>query len=447
MTTNLTETEEAELLQRLYGFWKPRLRPIKGTKDVNPSAPALGPQEKPNERTDNYFLRIAMAARARGFVVTPLRDKRPFLHAWNRHPLTTETEIRIAAKEYPTCDVGLVLKRGVGEPFAIDIDVPGVVERMERESGKTLPKTYTVLSRPETAPYKCHIFFRHTKYSESVFKKNVNAGDYDLIGIGTRALQVVSEGCVRPDTGEVRTGSGMPIAACPDWLVDWLVADSNRLRNEKSAEERRRRAEVRAVLKRVAAEDADERRRLTGYDKHGREDRYRYLVSKTRTLSNAGMAKERLPSELLSQYVADYGEARENDPNGWPLAELKEKIQSVIDNPDLRRGNPPPIRPRMSTGLVIKRAPESVWERRVKVAREFPETMKSTEVYDRLGLDCQKPGDKRAVSRVMRAAGFVARRGRRGAMWEKVGNGGVNPAGRKWSSSPFSSLSSTPTSY
>src|ERR1017187_789145 len=139
---------------------------------------------------DNHFFNVAMAARARGFGVTPLRDKRPFLHAWNRNPLTTETEIRIAGKEYPICDVGLVLKRRVGEPFAIDIDVSGVIERMERETSKTLPETYTVLSRPETAFYKCHIFFRHTKYSDSVFKKNVNAGDYDLIGIGTRALQV-----------------------------------------------------------------------------------------------------------------------------------------------------------------------------------------------------------------------------------------------------------------
>lgn len=379
--------------------------------------------------TENYFLRVAMAARARGFAVTPLRDKRPFLPAWNKHPLTTETELWTAAKEYPTCDVGIVLKRKVGEPFAIDIDSPGVIERMQQETGNTLPETYTVLSRPETAPYKRHIFFRHTKYSDSVFKKNVNAGEYDLIGVGVRALQVVSEGCIRPDTGETRTGNGVPIADCPDWLADWLISDSKRLRDEKSAEERRRRIEVREVLKEVAAEDAAERRRLTGYDKHGREDRYRYLVSKARTLSNAGVAKDRLPSELLAQYAADYGEARDNDPNGWPLSVLKEKMRSVIDNPDLKRGNPPPIRPRRSKGLVIQRPPESIWERRVRIARDFPETMKSKDIYDRLGLDCQKAGDKKVVSRVMRAAGFVAKRGRRWAIWEKVRNGGESRQG------------------
>ena len=371
---------------------------------------------------NNYFLRIALAAHGRGFGVTPLRDKRPFIHAWNRQPLTTETAIRIAAKEYPECDVGLVLRRRVGEPFAIDIDSPGVIERMERETHRKLPETYTVLTRPETEPHKRHIFFRHTQYSCSVFGKNVNAGEYDLIGVGTRALQVVSEGCIRPDTREIRTGNGLPIANCPDWVADWLVSDSKRLMNEKAASARLRRAEGKVILEQVAAEKAADLRRRTGYGKHGREDRYRYLVSKARTLSNAGMAKDRLESELLSQYVADYGDIRDDDPNGWPLSVLKEKIKSIINNPDLKRGNPPPIRPRISTGSVIKRPPESNWERRVKIAKDFPQTMTSTEVYDRLGLDSRNARDKKVASRVMKAVGFVARRGRRWAVWEKVRN-------------------------
>lgn len=369
----------------------------------------------------NYFFTIAMAARARGFAVTPLRDKRPFLHAWNEHPLVTETEILTAAKEYPKCDVGLVLKRRVGEPFAIDIDAPGVIERMECETGKSLPETYTVLTRPETAPHKRHIFFRHTQYSCSVFKKNVFAGEYDLIGVGIRGLQVVSEGCVRPDTGEVRRGNGLAIAECPDWLVDWLTTDSKKLLAARSAEARRKNAELEAVRKQVAEDEAAHCRQRTGYDKHERADRYRYLVSKARTLSNAGVAKDRLMSELLAQYVADYGEIRDDDPNGWPLAELKEKIRGIINNPELKRGNPPPIRPRMSTSLIIKMPRESNWDRRLKMARDFPDVIASPDVYARLALDSKKPADKKIASRVMKAAGFVARRGRRWATWEKSG--------------------------
>lgn len=148
------------------------------------------------------------------------------------------------------------------------------------------------------------------------------------------------------------------------------------------------------------------------------------------------MARDRLPAELLSQYVADYGAVRDDDPNGWPLSELKSKIQSVIDNPDLKRGNPPPIRPRMSTGLVVKRRPESDFERRNKIARNFPEMIGSRDVYDRLGLDIRKPSDKKVASRVMRAAGFVASRGRRGALWKKVRNGGDKSAGREGRDNP-----------
>ena len=370
---------------------------------------------------DNYFLNIAMAARARGFVITPLRDKRPFLPAWNRRPLTTETEIRTAAKEYPACDVGLVMQRKVGEPFAIDIDCPNVIERMEHETGKTLPATYTVLTRPVTEPYKRHVFLRHTRYSCDLFTKNAFAGEYDLIGVGLRGLQVVSEGCVRPDTGEVRIGNGLPIADCPDWLADWLVSDSKRLLVAKAADARRRGAELKRILKEVAADKAAERMKQNGYEKHAREDRYRYLVSKARTLSNAGVAKDRLLAEMLAQYAADYGEIREDDSNGWKLSELKAKIQSVIDNPELKRGSPPPIRPRISTGLVIKARPETEWVRRVKIADKFPETMTSKDVYARLGLDTGNPRHKKIVSRVMKAAGFVARRGRRGAVWTRVG--------------------------
>jgi len=370
---------------------------------------------------DNYFFTVAMAARARGFVVTPLRDKRPFLHAWNRHPLLTETEIRTAAKEYPTCDVGIVLKRKVGEPFAIDIDVSGVIERMEHETGKSLPATYTVLSRPVTARYKRHIFFRHTHYSYGVFGKNVNAGEYDLIGTGCRALQVVAEGCVRRDTGEIRIGNGLPIADCPDWLADWLVADSKRLLAAKAAEARRKNSELRVARRQVADQEAAESRVRTGYNKHARADRYRYLVSKARTLSNAGVAKDRLPDELLAQYVDDYGEIRGDDANGWPLAELKEKIQGIINNPDLKRGNPPPIRPRMSTFPIVKRQPESNWDRRVRIARGFPDTIASPDVYARLKLDAKNSRDKKIASRVMKVSGFIAVRGRRWAIWKKSG--------------------------
>jgi hypothetical protein len=98
---------------------------------------------------------------------------------------------------------------------------------------RELPETYIVQTRPQTAEHKRHIFFLHTPYSVSKFQKNVNAGDYDLIGTGDRPLQVVAEGCIREDTHEMRRGNGKKITPVPDWLVDWLLADIKRQRSVK----------------------------------------------------------------------------------------------------------------------------------------------------------------------------------------------------------------------
>jgi hypothetical protein len=106
------------------------------------------------------------------------------------------------------------------------------------------------------------------------------------------------------------------------------VSDSKRLLADKSADARKKNAELRAALKDIAEDEATERRGRTGYVNHARADRYRYLISKAKTLCNAGVAKDRLRSELLAQYTLDYGDIRDDDPNGWPLAELNKKVQS-----------------------------------------------------------------------------------------------------------------------
>lgn len=62
----------------------------------------------------------------------------------------------------------------------------------------------------------------------------------------------------------------------------------------------------------------------------------------------------------------------------------------------------------MTPGLILKSPPESNWQRRVKIARDFPATMTSKEVYERLGLNSRNARDKRVVSRVMKAVGFVS---------------------------------------
>jgi hypothetical protein len=107
--------------------------------------------------------------------------------------------------------VGVVGKRGIGRHMFLDIDAEAVVERIEAETGRKMPQTYTVCSRPESAPYKRHFYFTQTPCSFKRFgswnAKNVNVRDltrlersrsgmlmhptlYDIKGVGSGSLVV-----------------------------------------------------------------------------------------------------------------------------------------------------------------------------------------------------------------------------------------------------------------
>ena len=147
--------------------------------------------------------------------------------------------------EHPDDKVGVFLIRGVGLPFVWDIDADGVLERMERETGRTLPRTRIVQSRPKSKPYKKHVYLIQTEYSLRMFgskNKNVQIVSengkfetiYDLKGIGG-AAQVVAEGSVREDGSDEKYAAmdaDAEIVPIPDWLVDWLVEDARKRKSE-----------------------------------------------------------------------------------------------------------------------------------------------------------------------------------------------------------------------
>ena len=164
------------------------------------------------------YVAIATPLVARGFRVTPVHPetKSGVMKNWQNHQATTPAEVLKHAKYYPNHNVGVVGKRGVGRHMFLDIDADGVLERIETETGYKMPQTYTVWSRPESAPYKSHFYFTQTEYSFKRFgswnAKNINVRDltrlersrsgrlihttlYDVKGIGGGHLsseQVVS---------------------------------------------------------------------------------------------------------------------------------------------------------------------------------------------------------------------------------------------------------------
>jgi hypothetical protein len=355
--------------------------------------------------SDNYFLRVAMAARARGFTwIVPVDDKAPLRRAWLKYNVTkTETALKLMAAEFPHRDVGIVLKGHAGSIFVWDIDKESVTERMERETGKTLPETYVVQSRPETAPHKRHVYFRQTEYFASKFHKQVNAGDYDLKGMG--GGQVVAEGCLRKDTDEIRKGNGLPVCDIPTWLTDWLKKDSSVLVAAINAKKR---------------EDAKTLARLKTGDLVPTGQRTLFLKNLASRLF-----ENRLSRRLILEAVIE--QCREYCENGiaWAASQAgRKKLKSIASDATFRRKRVNPVYLRQGKGLIVTEGADAKRIRmtalRVAQIRRFPDSVPAVEVYRRLGLDKDSRAAQCQVSRDMKSGGFASGRVNGQWVWQRV---------------------------
>ena len=353
----------------------------------------------------NYFFTVAVAARARGFTwIVPVDEKAPLRRSWLKYNVTrTLTELKLMAAEFSHRDVGIVLRGHAGSIFVWDIDKAGVTERMERETGQSLPGTYIVQSRPDTAPHKRHVYFRQTEYFASQFQKQVNAGDYDLKGFG--GGQVVAEGCVRKDTGEIRTGNGLPVSDIPDWLTDWLKRDSSVL---LAAINVKRREDARAVARLKAGDLVPEGQRGLFL---------RNLASR--------LFENRLSRRLILEAVTE--QCREYCENGiaWAASQAgRKKLRNIANDATFRRKRVNPVYVRQGKGLIVTEGPDAKRMRmtalRVAEIRRFPDSVPAVEVYRRLGLDKESRAAQCRVSRDMKSGGFSSRRVSGQWMWQRV---------------------------
>lgn len=217
------------------------------------------------------FKQIAMAMVARGFNVIPLmaKDKAPFLNGWNaintKNPEIIDEwasgkfdrfdnpdgeEWTYLGRKYQNngglngffhdgnMSAGCVCTLGKGHLCVLDIDKDGVLAQIEAETGKQLPTTFTVQSRPEEAPYKRHYYFWQTDYSVTQLPKTVGAavtdGRYDLKING----QTVAPGSLHTKTGKpYAIMTDAEVVDMPDWLVDWVYNDKAKYKVNKDGGE------------------------------------------------------------------------------------------------------------------------------------------------------------------------------------------------------------------
>ena len=392
------------------------------------------------------YVTIATAALNRGFKVTPVHpmEKRGVLYNWNKNPTTTLSEVLQHAKDYPNHNVGVVGRRGVGNCCFLDIDADGVVGRIETESGHKMPLTYTVCSRPQSAPWKRHFYFRQTAYSASRLRKEANRKDitkwvtsentglqmhpteYDLKGVGGGGL-VVAAGSTRKD-GEIYTVvNDVPVIDIPDWLVNWLEEDLSKYRSD-CARERHDRALA------VAAIPESERAARQGMADGSafdisESDIYVFLNWRAFQFASMGTEGEALEKVLMQQvekFCAGGKKFVESEDG-------KRKVHGVAFNKRLKTGNASFFnrlgqkkRALLSKGLKLFAAPPNRKSLLVAALKKFPNRVTVTDGYHRLqsallgtgfAIDNETKAGQKAVSEARKAAGFHAKRTSSGWVW------------------------------
>ena len=380
------------------------------------------------------FVAIATPLIRAGRRITPVHPmtKLGAMKHWNKHQMTSLIELKKLAKYFSHYNVGCVGISGyrtdntgedVGNDCFLDIDAEGELERIERETGQTMPKTYTVCSRPDSARYKRHFYFRQTPYSIRRFGKNptnIQIKDltrfdekgnhpvlYDMRGIGGAAF-VVAAGSVRADGQVYTVVDDSSIADLPPWLVDWLIADKARYKAEASAEHQRDRIAKAAERANYSLEQRIQMRKEglpAGFDIF-KKDTYEFLTYKARQLSSHGLG-----SSALEVALADVcGESCEGGKEYAVSERGKATIHRIANDPALVRGHATFFYDRKeekaSRGKHLETPPKSQKKQLVEAACKFPDHLPTKDAYAALGLT-DSDADRTMAREVRKGAGFM----------------------------------------
>ncbi len=165
------------------------------------------------------FIDRALPLIQRGYYVIPLapRGKNALVEDWPNKASNVRKQIEQWNDEWPDANVGCI---GRGRIF-LDDDQGDLKERVERETGKMFPATYTVqTSIKKTGKPGFHYHFQETE-------KSMILGSRRLPGVmdfqADWGHQVVGPYSIHP-SGAVYTpvDPKAPLVPIPDWLCAWI---------------------------------------------------------------------------------------------------------------------------------------------------------------------------------------------------------------------------------
>jgi hypothetical protein len=165
------------------------------------------------------FKDIALPLIERGIRVIPVQpgEKRCLLPFWPDRATMNPDQVNVWDLENPHYNVG-----AVGTPDTIvilDCDVVGLREKIEKETGHKVPRTYVVRSAGKGAE---HLYFRQTDRSRALG----NRSSMDLYDLQSDNKYVVGSGSKLGNGRTYDVIDDSPLADFPGWLGDWVESTS-----------------------------------------------------------------------------------------------------------------------------------------------------------------------------------------------------------------------------
>ena len=166
------------------------------------------------------FLDIATPLIQRGIPVIPVQPftKKGVLKDQYLVATTDPAQINQWNELDPAFNVGCVCSRD--SVVVLDCDVRGLRKRIEQETGRKFPPTFTVRS----AGKRCgHFYFRQNEFSRKLgFRKkaglfDLQSGEHYVVGPGSRLDNGASYDIM----------DDSPIAEFPEWLAEWILVNAD----------------------------------------------------------------------------------------------------------------------------------------------------------------------------------------------------------------------------
>lgn len=169
------------------------------------------------------FRQIAEPLIAKNIPLIPLRPKTKiaFIQNWPEIASTDPEKIARWDDEYPGANAACVAFAKPGGICILEIDKPGFIDVIERETGRKIPETLAVRS----SQGRGHLYFRHSLASIALGNKQGKDED----GRESWSLRGDNRYCVAPLSFHPTSGKQYellrdvdPVPA-PDWLIEWCA--------------------------------------------------------------------------------------------------------------------------------------------------------------------------------------------------------------------------------